>query len=182
MIIYIRHANDEESNPKYKHDTHITEKGKKEITKFIHKLVKKYGYPDKIYFSPFQRCKETVTEMINEIVFIKTGKYPNCCLKCYSHEIELIEDHHLSRYFSKKDMKKPSVAPKTLKHKIPMDESHNEFHERLEKHITKVKKDVKENNEIIWCITHAITFKKIGKKLHVNTADHIKFLDHFVYK
>lgn len=180
MIIYIRHANDEESNPKYKHDTHITREGKKQIVKFIHKLVKKYGYPDRIYFSPFQRCKETVMEMINEIIFMKTGSYPKHCLKCYSYNIELIKDSNLSRYFTKKDRNKPSVSRKTLKCKVPVNESHSDFHERIEKHIMTVKNN--NNNEVIWCITHAIVFKKIGKKLNVKTQDHIKFLDHFVYK
>ncbi len=72
MIIYIRHANDKESNPQYKHDTHINKNCKDDIIQLTHDLIQKYGYPDTIHFSPFMRCKETISVMLNELSYIKT--------------------------------------------------------------------------------------------------------------
>lgn len=177
MIIYIRHANDEEHNPDFKHDPHITKKGKRKIIKLTHKLIKKYGFPDKIFFSPFQRCTETAMTMINEIVFMQTGKRKNYCIKCYSYNIQMRTDNTLSRYFTDKDKLSPSVSPKTMKNKIPIYESKDKFSKRVHKHVSNIKN--MEHN-VTWCITHAITYKKIAKHFNISTPHRIDFLDHYV--
>ena len=71
MIIYIRHAHDNEKHAKHKHDHRLTKKGKYQAKKLIHPLIEKYGYPTKIYFSPFIRCRETVSKMIGELYLKK---------------------------------------------------------------------------------------------------------------
>lgn len=61
MIIYMRHANDSEKRPHYKHDARISNSGKESTKKVAKEMVEKYGYPSKIHFSPFMRCTETAT-------------------------------------------------------------------------------------------------------------------------
>lgn len=175
MIVYIRHANDKEHNPQYLHDTHITDSGKKDARKATAKLVKKYGFPDKIYYSPFLRCKETLEAMISELRFIQTGVNKKCCVKCYKG-VELIIDNDLSRCFNY-DKNKPSVSPKTLKNHVPIKETDVDLHSRIDNHIKNV-----DRTKNVWCLTHAIIYKKIAKKLNIVTPDKIEFLDHFVYK
>lgn len=179
MIIYIRHANDDTKSSKYKNDPHITKDGKKAIGKVVKKLTKKYGYPDEIRFSPFRRCRETIMEMVNQIVLLQTGENPDYCFKCYDYDIKLTQDIGLSRYFTSAERKNPQVSSKTLKRKIPINESHDTFHKRLETQIVNAKRSKK---KVVWCITHAVTYKKIGLKLQVSTPDHIEFLEYFVYK
>ena len=180
MIIYLRHANDNQHRPKHKHDNNISKKGKKDAQEMAHKLIKKYGYPTRIYFSPFQRCKETVKKMMNELVSMQSPDNKHFCFGCYEGSIKLINDSRLSRYFTTSDKKKPSVSSKTLKHKIPIYESKDDFDKRISNQVEEIKNI--DENEIIWCITHAYTFKRIANKLNIDTTSHIKFLQYFVYE
>ena len=183
MIIYMRHADDAEKKPHYKHDTRISSKGMEATKKIAKELVDKYGYPSKIYFSPFRRCTETVMVLLNELFLIKTGKLTNYCLKCYDNtknDIKLIADNDIARYFSWSERMRPSVSSRTLKFNVPMNEEKCDVEKRIDNHIEAIKNE--SDNGIIWCITHAIIYKKIAKKLDIETPDHIGFLDHYVYE
>ncbi|ARF09444.1 broad specificity phosphatase PhoE [Indivirus ILV1] len=160
MIVYIRHANDDGHNTKYKHDPHITKEGIHNTKKIVKELIYKYGYPKEIYYSPFRRCIETMKIIMQ---------------KLKNKKIRLVCDTNLSRYFTESDKKKPRVSSKTLKYKIPIYENKKEFHQRIDNHLTKMAK--KSNN--VWCITHALVYKNISEKLKIHTNPRIDFLEHF---
>ena len=185
MIIYLRHANDSQKRSRYKHDNHINKKGKLEAKEMTHKLIDKYGYPTKIYYSPFLRCRETLTVMVNELLYKKKGQKIHFCLKCGKADIknidinlDLVCDPDLSRYFVKDDRKKPSVSSSTLKFEVPIYEKKEGLIKRLDNHVESIKK---EDKGVIWCITHAIIYKKIAQRLDIVTPESIDFLDHYVY-
>jgi len=188
MIIYLRHANDSDDNDKknrhnYKHDNHITKKGKEDAKEMTHKLIEKYGYPTKIYYSPFLRCRETLTVMMKELLYKKTGYIHDFCLHCtsvndYDNIVNLVCDSNLSRYFTKSDRKKPRVSKSTLRFGIPIHEKKTGLYERLDNHIKFIKKE--DSKETIWCITHAVIYKKIADKFKIETPDHIEFLEYFI--
>lgn len=184
MIIYLRHADDNQHHSKHKHDNHISKKGKLDAKEIVYKLIEQYGYPNKIYYSPFLRCRETVTIMMNELLNVRTGYNNDFCLKCtpeneYIHIVELICDLTLSRYFTKKDRKRPSISASTLKYGVPIYEKKEGLSKRLDLHIESIRKV--DSNSIIWCITHAVTYKKIAEKLNIKTPDHIEFLEYYSY-
>ena len=189
MIIYIRHANDNEKYPKHKHDNKITKKGKYDAKKISHKLVEQYGYPTKIYFSPFQRCRQTVAAIVSELYLKKTGIKKHFCFKCANDEkevpnkinIELICDSRLSRYFTSSDRKKPSVSSSTLKLGVPINEKKNGLIQRIDNYVESIKKE-DHKNEVIWCITHGIIYKKIASRLGQTTNNSINFLEYFAYE
>ncbi len=162
MVVYIRHANDNDHHTKYKHDPHITKEGIHNAKKMVHNLISKYGRPTEIYFSPFRRCIDTMRVMMHVLK---------------KEKIRLVCDVSLSRYFTKSDKKDPKVSKKTLQYKVPIYESKKEFHKRVERHVSEMSK--KSNN--IWCITHALVYKNIAKNLNVQTNPRIEFLEHFSY-
>lgn len=163
MVVYIRHANDD-SKTKHKHDPHITQNGITLIKSKLKELIKKYGYPKKIYFSPFRRCIDTMRIIIHELK-----------KDIDTENIKLICDVNLSRYFNKKEKKKPKVSKKTLEYNIPINESKYSFYKRVSLNA----KDMKNNNNDVWCITHAIVYKTVARHLNVLTNDHINFFESF---
>ena len=171
MVVYIRHADDNNKHTKHKHDPHITKRGMHNVKKTTKELISKYGCPDTIYVSPFRRCVDTVKIMVNEINNINNN-----------NKINVICDVNLSRYFSKSDKKHPRVSKTTLDYNVPIYETKREFHKRINNHINETVKTEKSHNEnIVWCITHALVYKNIAKKLHVSTNDRIDFLEYFSY-
>lgn len=166
MVVYIRHADDNDHKTKYKHDPHITQKGIFKAKIIIHELISKYGYPTEIYFSPFRRCIDTMKVMMHELKKIKNAKSKNIKLYC---------DISLSRYFTKKDKENPSISKQTLSYNIPIYENKKEFHKRVKSHVS----DMSKSPNNIWCITHALVYKNIAKRLNVYTNNRIEFLDYF---
>lgn len=173
MIIHMRHANDEEKNPKYKYDTHITKKGKHDTKKLTHEIIEKYGYPDIIIVSPFSRCIETAFIIINEMALIKTGENPHYCLENYD---KLEVSTNLSRMFSKSDKTHPSVSSRTLEYKIPIFETESDVSKRVKRHVKKVSR----TNGFTLCITHASIYKKINAIMNDDYQERIDFLEYFV--
>ena len=190
MIIYIRHGHDNESHPKHRHDNRLTKKGKEKARKIIYPLIENYGYPTKIYFSPFIRCRETVAKMLSELYINKFGKKGHFCFNCFEKDdtnkllkdlnIELICDSRLSRYFTKTDRKKPSVSSNTLKLEPPIHEGKAGLIKRINKYVESITQ-LHKTDEVAWCITHGIIYKKIASELNINTPDSIGFLEHFVF-
>lgn len=166
MVVYIRHANDDNHKTKYKHDPHITKHGISAIKDKVQELIIKYGYPKEIYFSPFRRCIETMRIIVHELKKDKKSHYKNINLYC---------DVTLSRYFSKKEQKKPKVSKKTLEYNIPIKENKYEFHRRVKENAN----DMKKYGNDIWCITHALVYKNVARELNIVTNDHIDFLESF---
>lgn len=192
MIIYIRHANDDanKSSAKYRYDPHITKLGTSQTKKLTNELVKKYGFPTQIYSGPFNRCRDTMSTMVDELVLMKTGVQAKCnCRKCYKGNIKIETDVNLAKHSKHLDNSLDKVSPKTLKYNIPKYETEENFNNRIDNHLAKMKEYTQNisngpavnNANVIWCITHAYIYKHIAGKLNINTSNHIEFLDYFVY-
>jgi len=155
--IYIRHGNDEKSST-YKHDNSLNSSAETEenIVITCKKLIDIYGYPDKIYCSPFRRARETL--------HIMKKLLPNT---------EIIIDERLSRFFSKKDKENPRVRPKTMKYEPPIEETKYEFKKR----VLSMEKVIRKQDNV-WCITHYLVIKQICKKYNVTIPHRMPFLYH----
>lgn len=155
--IYIRHGNDEKSSS-YKHDNSLNSSSETEdnIIELCKKLIEQYGYPDKIYCSPFRRARETL--------YIMKKLLPNT---------DFVIDERLSRFFSKKDKQNPRVRPKTLGYQPPITEDKYDFKKRVLEIEKKIRKE-----EHCWCITHYLVIKQITKKYNVTIPNRMPFLYH----
>lgn len=65
-LLFIRHGPDE-ADGKHVFDQRISPKGKRSCRKVAKLLVKKYGLPTLIYYSPYKRCRTTLQEFLRVI-------------------------------------------------------------------------------------------------------------------
>ena len=160
----MRHGNDNKSCD-YKHDHSLQSDYiyEEEIIKKTKKLIKKYGYPEKIYCSPFKRVRETVVIM---------AKY----IQSKNREIDIHVDPRLSRYFTSKEQLEPSVRKTTLKYNPPLDEDNKMFKKRVDK----VEERINRNTVTTWCITHYLVIKRISKNNDIDIPAKMPFLYHMV--
>jgi broad specificity phosphatase PhoE len=169
--LYLRHANDEHSiidkNKQHKHDTHLNMKEKHNNYNIIKKLLKNYGPPDVIHYSPFSRIRET----IDLILYVVKYYFPK-------HKITLVIDNNLSRYFNRKEQLAPSLSFTTIKYNPPIFEKKEDFNNRIMQHIKFM--ETSYLNEKVWCVTHALVFKRIAHYHFVDIPEHIPFLHSFV--
>lgn len=159
----MRHGNDEKYS-RYKHDHSLNSDSlyEEEIIEKTKKLIKKYGYPDKIYCSPFKRVRETVNIIVNYI-----NKY---------HKVKIYMDPNLSRYFTSKEKNNPSVRNTTLQYDPPIHESYSDFKKRVDKsHAI-----INHNDCNTWCITHYLVIKRITKNNNIDIPSKMPFLYHVV--
>lgn len=165
MIIFIRHADDDGSDPIYEHDPRITERGDKKARNISLKLLDQYGCPDIIFCSPFRRTIQTA----------KTMK------KLCGKRTSIYVDNNLSRYFCKREKANPRVDPGTKKYKAPIYESWDDFERRVDKHLRMLRKeDFVKRDDVIWCITHALVYKRVAKVYGIEIPSHIPFMHHFI--
>jgi broad specificity phosphatase PhoE len=162
MLIYIRHACDEDDDPTHAHDRHITTSGRRRAFRRAKRLIKRYGRPDEIRYSPFQRTRETLRAMATVLPGVK-----------------FIADTGLSRYFSAREQKDPQVDPTTKKQEIPIYETKHSFRQRVDTHIADRQKH---KGKLVWCITHALVYKWIAKHYKIRIPRNIPFLDYFKIK
>jgi hypothetical protein len=85
---------------------------------------------------------------------------------------------HLSRYFGSRDRLNPDICPTTGKYDIPIEEGREGFKRRVREHIQSTEKY--NSDEVIWCITHAIVYKRIARHHGIPCPHRIDFLSHFV--
>lgn len=165
MLIFVRHSKDT-SRGAHRHDGRIVKEGKKLAERSGRRLVKKYGTPDIIYCSPFQRTRETMESMI------KGGKFET--------RPSIILDTRLSRYFSGREKQDPSIFTSTEEYGIPINESWNEFKYRVRDFIKDLeKKDYFRKDIVVWVITHALVYKEIARKYRHKLPEKIPFMDYF---
>ena len=164
MHIYMRHGNDNKTCH-YKHDHSLKSEliYEEEIIKKTRKLIKKYGYPDTIYCSPFKRVRETVAIMID---YIKS-KHKSC---------DIDVDPRLSRYFNSNERANPSVRNTTLKYNPPLNENGKMFKKRVDQ----VEHDINRDHGTTWCITHYLVIKRITKNNHIEIPKKMPFLYHVI--
>jgi broad specificity phosphatase PhoE len=153
MKIFIRHGHDG-SNQDYKQDPSLNFSYNDEITQHTKYLIKKYGYPDVIYCSPFHRARQTA-KIMNKV---------------FNKNIPIFINNKCSRYFSHKERSNPMVKSNTLRYNPPIDETKQEFRHRVDKLLKR------KNDKVVWYITHYLVIKRIAKKTMRSIPEHMPFL------
>jgi len=180
VLIYIRHSHDDYGEATHRHDHRITSLGKEKAKEVGQQLIAQYGMPSLIYCSPFKRTKQTLRYMLH--------KYEKADLI----NVKVKYDNNLSRYFNSKEQEDPSVFPET--NGVPIVENKKQFQTRINNHIREVENygfvtGAVGNKaaagavgvaSVVWCITHALVFKRIAKYHEVNIPEHIPFMEYFI--
>jgi len=92
----------------------------------------------------------------------------------------VIIDPALSRHFSSREQKNPSVSPSTKEVEIPIYESWGEFKERCKEHIKEMRGMGHYNSkEVVWCITHVLVLKRVASYFEIDLPEYVPFLAHF---
>lgn len=164
-VVFIRHSDDNGSDPSHHHDPKVTRRGKKKAENAAYELIRMYGEPSVIFCSPFRRTLETSKRM----------------KKMCNLPPEIYIDNNLSRYFSKKEKKNPDISSKTRKYDVPIYESWNDFEERINKHIQMlIHSGYKKSEDVVWVVSHALVYKHVARVYGVDIPIIIPFLEHFV--
>jgi len=157
VLILIRHQ-DDHIDRGHKQDKPLSKCGVKGSVRLGDKLIKRYGRPDLILYSPFLRTRQTAFYSCRQITVKK---------KC---------DPALGRYFSKKERNHHSVGEKTSRKAIIDD--WDDFKRRcLEWYYRSVNTDA-----VIWCFTHALVIKVISNHLKIKIRDPIPFGYYLIIK
>jgi len=163
MIIYIRHGEDFDAEATvHHHDGDLTSEGRERSRLLAQYLVRTYGKPDRVYLSPFRRCRSTFQAMQGAIDTLPKVKI----------------DASLSRHFSRREQANPQVTKRTQRHRPPIEESLHDFHHRARYRAERLRQ--RRDRSVIWCITHALVFKQAAKVFGVETPDRIAYLGYFV--
>jgi broad specificity phosphatase PhoE len=160
-FIWIRHANKLYCNGKapegyHQHDSPIQEDSIKYIHYKVDSLIKDFGFPNKIYVSPFLRTRQTVEKMLQRLYILDTKK---------TTEITIESDIDVCEYlgFQKPFGDEADVTEETASifdKKIILGESLKNLNYRVKSHITRL--NLTENKpEIIWIVTHGIVLNNI---------------------
>jgi len=164
-VIFIRHSNDDDTDPTYTHDPKITEDGKKKARKRAFELVEKYGSPKMIFCSPFRRTIQTAKAM----------------KKMCGSKTKIYIDKILSRYFCAREKADPQIDPGTGNYDTPIYESWKGFEYRIDTHLKMISKNrFTQKDEIIWCITHALVYKHVARTYDIKIPSYIPFMHYFV--
>ena len=164
-VIFIRHSDDNGSNPSFSHDPKVTKRGKKKAQIASYELVNRYGSPSIIFCSPFRRTLETAKQM-REMCDSRT---------------EIYIDNNLSRYFCRREKANPEISKKTEKYDVPIYEEWCEFENRIDKHLKMLKKrGYKDSEEVVWVISHALVYKHVARVYGMDIPVIIPFMHTFI--
>jgi broad specificity phosphatase PhoE len=158
MQVFLRHGNDNKKS-KYIHDHSLNldqSSNEEDIITLTNQLIKKYGYPKRIYCSPFYRAIQTAQMMQSQC------KYP----------VKLYIDPKLSRFFSPREQNSPSVRNRTYKYNPPIYEDKYDFYNRVDR----LNGKLSSRRETTWYITHYLVMKRIASHHHITLPDHMPFL------
>lgn len=165
MLIFVRHSDDSSKNA-HRHDGAITSRGKRRAQKVAKKMVSRYGKPDRIYCSPFQRTRET---MENMLIGANLEQRPS-----------IVMDPRLSRYFSSKEKADPSIFTKTEDYGVPIYESWRDFNNRVRNFLKELEdKQLFDEGVVIWVITHALVYKRCAYRYKFKIPENIPFMHKF---
>ena len=169
VLIYIRHANDDDKNSTFRDDAKLNDKGVNNSKKHCKYLIKKYGVPSVIVCSPFIRARETAH------IFKKYIR------KTFRKKIHIKIEPILGRFFSSNERHNPDIRNETLKYKPIIEKSSDDLMKRLESHKEKMTtKNYHSSEEVIWCISHGIIMAKLMKLYKIKgSKKHVEFLQHF---
>ncbi len=169
MLIFIRHSEDED-NRYHPYDGSITAKGRQLARKKARKLISRYGFPKKIYCSPFRRTRQTLQAMISDL----EQEQRNNLNRRTKFDIRL------SRYFTSEEKVKPRLARSTDKlGDIPVYETSEEMDRRINQFLHKSRR-YQNRAKVVWVITHAIPYKRAACFHDKEIPEHIPFMHHIV--
>lgn len=161
MIIFIRHSKEDKKISKHRFDEHISLEGKISAENLGEKIIRKFGSPDIIYTSPYNRTLETAKALINES----------------NNELYFLNE--LSRFYPKREP--IDLSEKTKDEQVPLHETKTQFKKRIKKLLKFLKKESKKY-DLIWCVTHTSVLKEIAKLFNIEMNDWIKFNDYIIIK
>jgi broad specificity phosphatase PhoE len=161
MLIYIRHGDDEYADATYRDDKRITMKGWKEACQLGSLLLEKYGYPTRVYAGPLTRTLQTATALMSDVP-----------------DNTIYVDAKLSRFFSPGEQNDPDISLRSYP-RTPIIETKAEFCQRVKEQFYKLIEETGEG-EVVWCVTHAIVIREIGRLARFKTPSTIPFLDYYV--
>ena len=148
--IYIRHADKEYVNGDsnvFKHDPGITELGKSRTKDLAKILVEKWGNPDMILTSPYERTRQTSKILNSEL----------------ESRVPMYIDSDLSEYLGNHRDIPIDVREETLKHNPPHPETFLDMKARVKNHHNKVSKYLSnKQNFVVWIVTHGLVIKQIA--------------------
>lgn len=164
VVIYLRHSNDNYSNPTAIHDQRAVPGKEHEITAVVKFLIETYGKPSVIICSPFKRARDTA-EVITEL---------------FNGDVTFNIDTRVSRYFSSKEKQAPEVRKETMEFKPPVYESWSKFKLRVRSHVDEMVENtiLKSRHTVALVITHALVLKEVCEYLQcpVGKDDYFEFL------
>jgi len=173
VILWIRHAEKLYNNGKgpigsKQHDPGIIDGESVKIKSLTNRLIKIFGYPDKIICSPYLRTRQTynyIQEQIgNNIDCIydeNVGEYLGFCRKNKFFIIPELEDE------TKKYIQKSLLFNETL----------YDLNRRVLNHI----EEISSENKNVWIITHGIFMSKVYECLF-NEEYRPETLDYFIFE
>jgi broad specificity phosphatase PhoE len=181
LLLYIRHGDDHHDarhEARYpKHDHPLNREGKARAARMARDFVERYGAPTAVYCSPFKRARQTADIMMSALD--------------ESDRARITIDPGLSRYFSRREQRQPSVGADT--HRAgppPIRERNGAFGRRckrqyervVERHFFSRDQDKRgDRPPVIWCITHALVMRRVAERVRVAVPeDHVPFLGWFV--
>lgn len=184
LLLYIRHGDDHHDarrEARYpKHDHPLNREGKARAARMARNLVERYGAPTAVYCSPFKRARQTADIMMDAL---DDGDRARVTI-----------DPGLSRYFSRREQRRPSVGSDT--HEAgppPIRERNGEFGRRCRRQYKRVvarhffkpdgdtAKRSRDERPVVWCITHALVMRRVAERIGVAVPDdHVPFLGWFV--
>jgi broad specificity phosphatase PhoE len=161
MVIYLRHG-DDRGDDVYRHDRRLNDRGRKKAAKEAKRLIDKYGHPDTVFVSPFQRAIETL----------------DCMTTHFSRPVDIHRDRRIAQYLSDKQRAAPSISPQTLE-VITIHEDRDAFRKRTADHVEDVCRR-ESAGAAIWCITHQVVIEEVAAHFGVKISSSLDFLDHVV--
>ena len=163
MIIYVRHSDDEGGNCSRAHDCKLTRNGLRLASRVGTELIEKYGIPNIIFVSPFRRTIQTTQSMLKTVD---------------SSIIDIRQDIRIGRYFSSREQRHPDIAPQTDVTGLPIEESYTAFKRRVRRFARSIQ-EYEDANVVVWVVTHALVYKRIGEYYDKNLPGHIPFMHNF---
>ena len=148
--IYIRHADKEYVNGdsiRFKHDPGITETGKNKTKDLANILVDKWGLPDMILTSPYERTRQTAKILNSEL----------------ETRVPMYIDSDLSEYLGNHREVPLDVKEETAKHNPPHPETFPDMKLRVKNHHIKIQRYLSgKENVVVWIVTHGLVIKQIA--------------------
>jgi broad specificity phosphatase PhoE len=166
-FIWIRHAEKQYNNNKapqgyHNHDSPIKEDCIYTIYDKVEFLVKEYGFPTHIVYSPFLRTRETKDHMLVKLKEIDNTKWSN---------INVDYDTDISEFlgFQKPIGGNADIEKETqekFEDKILLGESFKKLNYRVKNHLEKLKIYENKEDKCVWIITHGIIINNIYHNLY----------------